>query len=95
MTTTVIGVAETASLVGTSAPGNRRLIAQTLDDMESTTRSALSRVARRGQTSGDARKFAREQHNLVEPLLPKLDQENRDKANQYLSYIDSFTGSGR
>ncbi|WP_169980932.1 DUF5667 domain-containing protein [Microbispora sp. H10836] len=87
--------AETASLVGTSAPDSRRLIAQTLDDMETTTRSALSRVARRGQTSGDARKFAREQHNLVEPLLPKLDQENRDKANQYLSYIDSFTGSGR
>ncbi|WP_169949867.1 DUF5667 domain-containing protein [Microbispora sp. H11081] len=87
--------AETASLVGASAPDSRRLIAQTLDDMETTTRSALSRVARPGQTSGDARKFAREQRNLVEPLLPKLDQENRDKANQYLSYIDSFTGSGR
>ncbi|WP_432928837.1 DUF5667 domain-containing protein [Microbispora sp. CA-135349] len=87
--------AETASLVGASAPDRGRLIAQTLDDMETTTRAALSRVARPGRASGEAREFAREQRNLVEPLLPKLDRENRDKANQYLSYIESFTGSGR
>ena len=87
--------AETASLVGTSTPDRRRLIGQTLDDMEMTTRAALSRVARRGRADGETRQFAREQHNLVEPLLPKLDRENRDKASQYLSYIDSFTGSGR
>ncbi|MGI5161883.1 DUF5667 domain-containing protein [Microbispora sp. CA-102843] len=86
---------ETASLVDTSTPERRRLIGQTLDDMESTTRAALSRVARQGRTGGEAREFAREQRNLVEPLLPKLDRENRDKANQYLSYIESFTGSGR
>ncbi|MBE3008682.1 hypothetical protein IL992_05695 [Microbispora sp. NEAU-D428] len=87
--------AETATLVDTSTPERRRLIGQTLDDMETTTRAALSRVARQGRTGGEAREFAREQRNLVEPLLPKLDRENRDKANQYLSYIDSFTGSGR
>ncbi|MEU6407953.1 DUF5667 domain-containing protein [Microbispora sp. NPDC046933] len=87
--------AETASLVDRSTPERRRLIGQTLDDMETTTRAALSRVARQGRAGGKAREFAREQRNLVEPLLPKLDQENRDKANQYLSYIDSFTGSGR
>lgn len=87
--------AETASLVGDSAPDSRRLIGQTLDDMETTTRAALSHVARRsGRAEGEAREFAKEQRTLVEPLLPKLDQENRDKANQYLSYIDSFTGSG-
>ncbi|WP_182898124.1 DUF5667 domain-containing protein [Microbispora sp. H10830] len=87
--------AETASLVDTSTPERRRLIGQTLDDMETTTRAALSRVARQGRADGEAREFAREQRHLVEPLLPKLDRENRDKANQYLSYIDSFTGSGR
>lgn len=90
--------AETASLVSASAPDRRRLIGQTLDDMESKTRAALSRVARQEEDDGEARKearkFAREQRNLVEPLLPKLDGENRDKANQYLIYIESFTGSG-
>ncbi|MBD3143239.1 DUF5667 domain-containing protein [Microbispora bryophytorum] len=87
--------AETASLVDRPTPERRRLIGQTLDDMETTTRAALSRVTRQGRTDGGAREFAREQRNLVEPLLPKLDRENRDKANQYLSYIESFTGSGR
>ncbi|TQS25672.1 DUF5667 domain-containing protein [Microbispora sp. KK1-11] len=87
--------AETASLLDTSTPERRRLIGQTLDDMETTTRAALGRVARQGRADGEAREFAREQRNLVEPLLPKLDRENRDKANQYLSYIESFTGSGR
>ncbi|MEU6424712.1 DUF5667 domain-containing protein [Microbispora sp. NPDC046973] len=87
--------AETASLLDTSTPERRRLIGQTLDDMETTTRAALSRVARQGHADGEARTFAREQRNLVEPLLPKLDGENRDKANQYLIYIESFTGSGR
>ncbi|MEU8173451.1 DUF5667 domain-containing protein [Microbispora hainanensis] len=87
--------AETASLVDAASPERRRLIGQTLDDMETTTRAALSRVARKGHVNGEARKFAREQRNLVEPLLPKLDGENRDKVNQYLIYIESFTGSGR
>ncbi|NJP25472.1 hypothetical protein FLW53_14965 [Microbispora sp. SCL1-1] len=87
--------AETASLVDAASPERRRLIGQTLDDLETTTRAALSRVVREGHADGAARKFAREQRNLVEPLLPKLDGENRDKANQYLIYIESFTGSGR
>jgi hypothetical protein len=87
--------AETASLVGRPEPGRHRLITQTLDDMESTTRSALSRVARRGRATREARRFAREQRTMVEPLLPKLDKENRDKANKYLVYIDTFTASGR
>ncbi|WP_432868939.1 DUF5667 domain-containing protein [Microbispora rosea] len=86
---------ETASLVNAATPERRRLIGQALDDMETTTRAALSRVVRQGRADGKAREFAREQRNLVEPLLPKLDGENRDKVNQYLIYIDSFTGSGR
>ncbi|GAA0362368.1 hypothetical protein GCM10009530_09950 [Microbispora corallina] len=86
---------ETASLLTAGSPGRHDLITQTLDDMESTTRAALSRVERRGEASGEARRFAREQHTTVEPLLPKLDRENRDKANQYLSYIDTMTASGR
>ncbi|MEZ0071589.1 DUF5667 domain-containing protein [Planotetraspora sp. GP83] len=90
--------AETASLVGYSAPDRDRLIEQALDDMETTTRAALSRVQHRGpansEESREARRFAREQRTMVEPLLPKLDDENRDKANKYLSYIDTFTASG-
>ncbi|RGA01804.1 hypothetical protein DI270_027835 [Microbispora triticiradicis] len=87
--------AETASLIGEAAPDRRRLIAQTLDDMETKTRAALTRVARRGHADGEARRFARQQRKVVEPLLPKLDGENRDKATQYLRYIDTFTASGR
>lgn len=76
------------------APERHRLIAQTLHDMEQTTRAALSHVVRRKQTTGEARRFARQQRTLVEPLLPKLDRENRDKARKYLSYIESFEASG-
>ncbi|MBP2707302.1 hypothetical protein JOL79_26310 [Microbispora sp. RL4-1S] len=85
--------AETASLVAARTRDRHRLITQTLDDMESTTRAALSRVAPRAEDRGEVRRFAREQHSLVEPLLPKLDRENRDKANKYLSYIDTMTAS--
>ncbi|WP_327049182.1 DUF5667 domain-containing protein [Microbispora sp. NBC_01189] len=87
--------AEAASLIGEAAPDRRRLIAQALDDMETKTRAALTRVARRDRTDGEARRFARQQHTMVEPMLPKLDGENRDKAAQYLHYIDTFTASGR
>ncbi|MCT9932078.1 DUF5667 domain-containing protein [Planotetraspora sp. A-T 1434] len=86
--------AETASLVGYPAPDRDRLIEQTLDDMETTTRAALSRVQHHGQINRAARSFAQQQRTMVEPLLPKLDDENRDKANKYLSYIDTFTASG-
>ncbi len=81
---------EAAALLGFSTP-DRRLVEQTLDDMDSKTRAALSRVKPRDKTNGRVRRFAREQRSVVEPLLPKLDGENRDKANQYLSYIDTFT----
>ncbi|MFC0865254.1 hypothetical protein ACFHYQ_23450 [Sphaerimonospora cavernae] len=92
--------AETACLLDEpapreSAPERRRLIAETLDDMDTTTRAALSHVVRDSQTTGEARRFARQQRTLVEPLLPKLDRTNRDKAQQYLSYIDSFAASGQ
>lgn len=81
--------AETAALLGYSAP-DRGLVEQTLDDMDSTTRAALSRVKPR-KSDGRLRRFAREQHNMVAPLLPKMDRRNRDRANEYLSYIDTFT----
>ncbi|WP_203881797.1 DUF5667 domain-containing protein [Planotetraspora kaengkrachanensis] len=90
--------AETASLAGYSTPdpGRDELIERTLEDMESTTRAALGRVERHGKAvSTEARRFAREQRDAVESLLPKLDAANRKKASKYLRYIDMFAFSGR
>ncbi|GLV51501.1 hypothetical protein TBS_20700 [Thermobispora bispora] len=88
--------AETASLVRrTPARDSQRLIGETLDDMEVTTRAALTHVARKGSAaSTEVRRFAREQRNVVEPLLPKLDRENQARARKYLIYIETFTSSG-
>ena len=90
--------AETASLAGYSTPdpGRDELIERTLEDMESTTRAALGRVERHGEdTSTEAWRFAREQRDAVESLLPKLDAANRKKARKYLKYIDMFMVPGR
>ncbi|GII30722.1 DUF5667 domain-containing protein [Planotetraspora mira] len=90
--------AETASLAAYSTPDPSRdeLIERTLEDMESKTRAALGRVERHGQdASTEARRFAREQRDAVESLLPKLDAANRKKANKYLKYIDMFMVPGR
>ncbi|MGI5485273.1 DUF5667 domain-containing protein [Microtetraspora malaysiensis] len=84
--------AEAATLAGAEGPDRDRLITQALDDMARTTRSALGRVKPRGdKPDGEVGRFAREQRTMVEPLLPKLDQENRDKATKYLTYIDTFS----
>lgn len=89
--------AETACLIQEttpreSAPELHRLISQTLDDMDTTTKTALRHVVR--DDPGEARRFARQQRTMVEPLLPKLDRRNRDKARKYLIYIDTFAVSG-
>ncbi|MCC5576641.1 hypothetical protein IMZ11_13475 [Microtetraspora sp. AC03309] len=84
--------AEAATLAGAPGPGRDELITQALDDMARTTRAALARVRPRDdKPDGEVRRFAREQRTMVEPLLPKLDRENRDKATKYLTYIDTFT----
>ncbi len=84
--------AEAATLAGAAGPDRDRLITQALDDMARTTRAALSRVRRRADRpeGEEVQRFAREQRTMVEPLLPKLDRENRDKATRYLTYIDTF-----
>ncbi|MEW9527682.1 DUF5667 domain-containing protein [Microbispora sp. NPDC049125] len=87
--------AETRSLLGGATPDRHRLIGQTLDDMEMTTRAALGRVSPRERATRETRSFVREQRTLVEPMLKDLDEENRDKATKYLRYIDTFTVSGR
>jgi hypothetical protein len=88
--------AETESLVSYSNPDRKKLIERTLEDMESTTRSALGRVARRGKAASvEAQDFAQAQRDAVESLLPKLDAENRKKASKYLRYIDKFAVSTR
>lgn len=89
--------AETACLIyettpRKSAPELHRLISQALDDMDTTTKTALSHVVH--DDPGEARRFARQQRTMVEPLLPKLDRKNRDKVQKYLIYIDSFAVSG-
>ncbi|GAA4589572.1 hypothetical protein GCM10023194_44160 [Planotetraspora phitsanulokensis] len=90
--------AETASLAGYSTPdpGRDELIKRTLEDMESKTRAALGLVKRHGEaTSTEAQRFAREQRDAVESLIPKLDGANRKKARKYLKYIDMFAFSER
>ncbi|WP_152990307.1 hypothetical protein [Sphaerimonospora mesophila] len=89
--------AETACLIHETAPREsapelHRLISQALDDMDTTTKTALNHVVR--DDPGEARRFVRQQRTMVEPLLPKLDRKNRDKAQKYLIYIDTFAVSG-
>ncbi|GII53641.1 hypothetical protein Pth03_20300 [Planotetraspora thailandica] len=89
-------MAETESLAGYSNPNSGKLIERTLDDMETTTRSALGRVERHDKAANvEARNFAEDQRDAVESLLPKLDGENRKKAGKYLRYIDKFAVSTR
>ncbi|MFI7533847.1 DUF5667 domain-containing protein [Streptosporangium sp. NPDC049376] len=71
------------------------LIDETLKDMEDTTRSAvtsLTRVERRsGRSTGQLRRFVQKQRNQIEIMLPKMDEEDRRRANGYLDYIDGLT----
>ncbi|MBO3745745.1 hypothetical protein J5X84_06645 [Streptosporangiaceae bacterium NEAU-GS5] len=82
-----IRLAEVAALVGSSSPDRDTLLHTTLEDVASSTKAALRHVRKHEA----ARRFAREQHNLVEPLLPKLDEQNRDQAEAILSIVDTFT----
>jgi hypothetical protein len=85
---------EAAALAGVPGPQRDELLRETLDDMDSTTRSAittLNRVKRREKpSSGVLKRFAKEQRNVVEPLLPNLDGDSREKANAYLHLIKGF-----
>lgn len=71
------------------------LIDETLKDMEDTTRSAvtsLTRVERRsGRSTGQLRRFVQKQRDQIQIMLPKMDENDRRRANGYLDYIDGLT----
>ncbi|GLW08878.1 hypothetical protein Misp01_40080 [Microtetraspora sp. NBRC 13810] len=86
---------EVAELLGPRAhEPSRELVDETLADMEQTTRSAVTKLRRAKrkdpQSRSRLRRFAEEQHNMVAPMVPKMDEESRRKAKGYLNYIDGF-----
>ncbi|GIH22445.1 hypothetical protein Aph01nite_07550 [Acrocarpospora phusangensis] len=98
MTAAKARAGEAAALLQAATPDRQELLKETLQDMDSTTRAALNRVKPRtrvdAKEQAKVRKFAREQRNRIEPMLPKMDQENRERANEYLVFIDGYTVSG-
>lgn len=87
--------AEAAALA--EDPQAKELLEETIDDMASSTRSALSTLTRvkprNTSNNGKLRRFAKEQRNMVEPLLPSLKGSSKAKANAYLHLIEGFEGS--
>ena len=90
---------EAAALADTPGPERDKLLRETIDDMDSTTRSAirtLSRVKRPDKPPAKAlKRFAKQQRDMVEPLLPNLSNDSRQKADAYLHLIEGFESSGR
>lgn len=84
--------AEAKALVDAAVPENRDLIEKTIEDMDATTRSAFSTLARvkrpNPQSGRKLKQFAKEQRNLVEPLLPELDGDDKKKVSRYLELIE-------
>ncbi|GAA3109384.1 DUF5667 domain-containing protein [Streptosporangium carneum] len=88
---------EVEELLG-SGEREDRLISETLKAMEDTTRSAvtsLTRVQRRdARSTGQLKRFVQKQRTQIEIMLPKMDEEDRRRANGYLDYIDGLTPPG-
>ncbi|MEV0200649.1 DUF5667 domain-containing protein [Nonomuraea sp. NPDC050691] len=84
---------EVAELLGPShedSPGNDALVGRTLKDMEESTRSGISRLERVRPRSPKIRTFARDQRDMVEPMLERMDGEDQDQATGYLDYIEGL-----
>ncbi|MGN9843796.1 DUF5667 domain-containing protein [Nonomuraea sp. H19] len=79
---------EVASLLGSSDDGP--LVSKTLKDMESSTRSGISRLERVEPRSPKIKKFARDQKETVEPLLDQLEEAQQAQATGYLDYIEGL-----
>lgn len=74
-------------------PAREKLLEKTIDDMASTTRSAirtLTRAKGNARDHGKLRRFAAEQRNVVEPLIPALNGSSKEKASAYLHLIAGF-----
>ncbi|HUR03344.1 MAG TPA: DUF5667 domain-containing protein [Nonomuraea sp.] len=79
---------EVARLLGSSSDGP--LVTKTLTEMEESTRSGISRLERAEPRSPKINRFARDQKNMVEPMLERMDGDQQDKATGYLDYIDGL-----
>ncbi|MEU4229295.1 DUF5667 domain-containing protein [Nonomuraea sp. NPDC026600] len=79
---------EVARLLGSSGDGP--LVTKTLTEMEESTRSGISRLERAEPRSPKINRFARDQKNMVEPMLERMDGDQQDKASGYLDYIDGL-----
>ncbi len=85
---------EAAALLGYPDSRRSELIGPTLDEMTSTTRSALSALGhvKRPDTHAPAlKRFTEEQRDVVEPMIPQLGDDDRMKASAYLDMIDDLT----
>lgn len=80
---------EVEALLGSSDSGP--LVTATLQDMEESTRSAITMLQRAEErTSPELNDFAEEQRKAFEPMLEELDQPQQDQANSYLNYIQGL-----
>jgi len=79
---------EVAQLLGSSGRG--LLVTKTLAEMEQSTRSGISRLERVEPRSPKIKRFARDQKNMVEPMLERMDGDQQDKTTGYLDYIDGL-----
>ncbi|WP_219471003.1 DUF5667 domain-containing protein [Nonomuraea rhizosphaerae] len=84
--------AEVAELLGSSGEGP--LVGETLDDMEKSTRSGISRLERVAPRSPKINRFARDQKDMVEPMLEQLHGDEQDQASGYLNYIEGLVAPG-
>jgi hypothetical protein len=92
--------AEVAALLSTSSGASQagsgaseeagRLVAETLKDMERSTRSGINRIERVRPRSPKIRRFARDQRDVVVAMLDQLDEVQQDQANVYLDYIEGL-----
>ncbi|NUW33669.1 hypothetical protein HTZ77_19845 [Nonomuraea sp. SMC257] len=84
---------EMAELLGSSrenSPGKDALVGKTLKDMEESTRSGITRLERVRPRSPKIRSFARDQRDMVEPMLERMDGDDQDQATGYLDYIEGL-----
>ncbi|MBN6055817.1 hypothetical protein JYK22_28055, partial [Nonomuraea sp. RK-328] len=82
---------EVAELLGhDDPPADDALVGKTLKDMEESTRSGISRLERVRPRSPKIGSFARDQRDMVEPMLERMDGDDQDQATGYLDYIEGL-----
>lgn len=80
---------EVAALLGSSDTGP--LVTATLQDMEESTRSAITMLQRSADRDApDLDDFAEDQRKTFEPMLEELDSIQQEQASRYLMYIEGL-----